>query len=182
QPLCLVALSVPLGKQSIRPYFGVREYRDLYQVASGEMFNNIVNFAAENIHFFAIGKWLGESALGLFNRSFYLMHLPVMHFSFALWSVMFPLYSTIQKDIPRLGRAFLLTVSLTAVVTTPVFFSMAVVPEIVIGGLFGEQWKPAAATFQVLCLSGPFVAMMRVFGAVTNARGYLFTECGRQII
>src|SRR5262249_29248255 len=85
-------------------------------------------------------------------------------------------------DIPRLGKAFLLTVSLTALVTVPVFFAMAVVPEIVIGGLFGGQWKPAAATFQILCLSGPFMAMMRVFGAVTNARAYLFSECRRQVI
>jgi O-antigen/teichoic acid export membrane protein len=182
QPLCLLALAVPLGKQSIRPCFRIREYRDLCRVASGEMLNNVVNFGGENLHFFAVGKWLGASALGLFNRSFYLMQLPVMQFSFALWSVMFPLYSKIQDDIPRLGRAFRLTVSLTALLTVPVFFAMAIAPEVVIGGLFGEQWKPAAATFQILCLSGPFMAMMRVFGAVTNARGYLFSECGRQVI
>jgi O-antigen/teichoic acid export membrane protein len=182
QPLCLLALAVPLGNQSIRPLFGILEYRDLCRVACGEMLNNVVNFGAENLHFFTVGKWLGASALGLFNRSFYLMHLPVMYFSFALWNVMFSLYSKIQDDIPRLGRAFRLTVSLTGVVTVPVFFAMAVVPEVVIVGLFGAQWKPAAATFQILCLSGPFMAMMRVFGAVTNARGYLFSECGRQVI
>ena len=133
QPLCLLALAVPLGKQAICPCFGLREYRDLCRVASGEMLNNVVNFGAENLHFFVVGKWLGASALGFFNRSFHLMHLPVIYFSFALWSVMFPLYSKIQDDIPRLGKAFLLTVSLTALVTVPVFFAMAVVPEIVIG-------------------------------------------------
>jgi O-antigen/teichoic acid export membrane protein len=182
QPLCLLALAVPLGKQSIWPSLGVREYRDLCRVASGEMLNNVVNFTAENLHFFVTGKWLGAAALGLFNRSFYLMHLPVQHFSIALWSVTFPLYAKIQGDIPRLGRAFLHTVSLTALVTIPVFFAMAVAPETVIGGLFGEQWKPAAATFQILCMGGPFLAMLRVFGAVSHARGYIFSECGRQVI
>jgi lipopolysaccharide exporter len=182
QPLCLLALAVPFGKQSIRPCFGVREYRDLCRVACAEMLNNVVNFTAENLHFFVTGKWLGAAALGLFNRSFYLMHLPVMHFSFALWSVMFPLYAKIQGDIPRLGRAFLHTVSLTAVSTIPVFLAMAVAPAVVIGGLFGEQWKSAATTFQILCLSGPFMAMMRVFGSVTHARGSVFSECGRQVI
>src|SRR5262245_49540124 len=48
QPLCLLALAVPLGKQTIWPCFGVREYRDLCRVASGEMLNNVVNFGAEN--------------------------------------------------------------------------------------------------------------------------------------
>src|SRR6185503_5125056 len=100
QSVCLLIMAASLGKQSIWPCFGIRENRDLCRVASGEMLNNVVNFTAENLHFFAAGKWLGASALGLFNRSFYLMHLPVMHFSIALWSVMFPLYSKIQDDIP----------------------------------------------------------------------------------
>jgi O-antigen/teichoic acid export membrane protein len=182
QPLCLLALAVPLGNQSIWPSLGVREYRDLCRVASAEMLNNVVNFTAENLHFFVTGKWLGAAALGLLNRSFYVMHLPVQHFSIALWSVTFPLYAKIQGDIPRLGRAFLHTVSLTALVTIPVFFAMVVAPEVVIGGLFGEQWKPAAASFQILCMGGPFLAMLRVFGAVSHARGYVFSECGRQVI
>jgi O-antigen/teichoic acid export membrane protein len=182
QPICLLALAVPLGKQSIWPSLGVREYRDLYRVASAEMLNNIVNFTAENLHFLVTGKWLGAAGLGLMNRSFYLMHLPVQHFAIALWSVTFPLYAKIQGDIPRLGRAFLHTVSLTALVTIPVFFAMAVAPEVIVGGLLGEQWRPAAATFQILCMGGPFLAMLRVFGAVSHARGYVFSECGRQVI
>jgi O-antigen/teichoic acid export membrane protein len=182
QPVCLLVLAVPFGKQSIRPCFGVREYRNLCRVASAEMLNNVVNFNAENLHFVVTGKWLGASALGLLNRSFYLMHLPVMHFSFALSSVMFPMYAKIQGDIPRLGRAFLHTVSLTAVTTIPVFLAMAVAPAVVVGGLFGEQWKAAAPAFQILCFSGPFMAMMRVFGSVTHARGSVFSECLRQII
>jgi O-antigen/teichoic acid export membrane protein len=182
QPFCLVALAVPIGKQSIRPSFGISEYRDLCRMATAEMLNNVVNFAAENLHFFAVGKWLGAAALGLFSRAFYLMHLPVMHFSVALWSVTFPFYAKIQSDIPRLGKVFLHTVSLTALATMPVFFALAAVPDIVIGGLFGEQWKPAARTFQILCLCGPFMAMMRVFGAITHARGYVFSECGRQVV
>jgi len=182
QPLCLLALAVWIDKQSIYPCFGLQEYCDLSRVASAEMLNNVVNFTAENLHFFVTGKWLGAGALGLFNRSFYLMQMPVQHFSIALGSVTFPVYAKIQGDTVRLGRAFLRTVLLTALVTVPVFSAMAVAPEVIIGGLFGEQWKPAATTFQILCVGGSFVAMLRVFGAVSHARGYVFSECGRQVV
>ncbi|MGH9857623.1 MAG: hypothetical protein ACRD4B_07255, partial [Acidobacteriota bacterium] len=37
-------------------------------------------------------------------------------------------------------------------------------------------------TLQILCIGGPFMAMMRVFGAVSHARGQVFSECGRQVI
>ncbi|MEX0801931.1 MAG: lipopolysaccharide biosynthesis protein, partial [Candidatus Binatia bacterium] len=182
QLFLLFALGIHFGKQPILPYFRIQEYRDLFRVASAEMLNNLINFAAENLHFFVIGKWLGAAALGFFNRSYHLMHLPVKHFSFGLSSVMFPLYAKIQGDVPRLGRAFLHTVSLTALVTIPVFFAIAVVPEIVMVGLFGEQWKSGSETLRILCLAGPFMAMMRVFGSVSHARGYVFSECGRQVI
>ena len=61
QPICFVALAVPFGRQSIRPLLAISEYRDLCRVASAEMLNNVVNFAAENLHFFVIGRWLGAA-------------------------------------------------------------------------------------------------------------------------
>jgi PST family polysaccharide transporter len=182
QPLCLIVQALYLTRLPIWPYFHLQEYSDLIHVASAEMLNNLTNYMAENLDFFVIGKWLGAAALGLYNRSFYLTTLPVSQFSAGLSSVMFPLYSKIQGDIPRLGRAYLQTVSLTAMVTMPVLFGMAAAPEVVIGGLFGQQWKPAAGAFQILCMSGSFWAILYTCGALSHARGYVFSECCREII
>src|SRR5689334_15940114 len=44
QPICLLAMAVPLGKQSVWPCFSRREYRDLCRVATAEILNNVVNF------------------------------------------------------------------------------------------------------------------------------------------
>lgn len=182
QSCCLLSLAVYFAKQRFWPYFGLQEFRDLFQVASAEVLNNVVNFIAENLQFLVVGKWLGAFALGMYNRSSNTMDLPVRYFSFALSNVMFPVYAQIQRDIPRLGSAFLRTASFAALITVPVFFAMASVPGIVIGGLFGDQWKAAAEVFQVLCLAGPFLAMMRVFGAVSHAMGKVFNECNRQVV
>jgi hypothetical protein len=65
-------------------------------------------------------------------------------------------------------------------VTMPMLFAMATVPGIIIGGLLGVQWKAAAEALQILCLSGPFMALSHVFGALSHARGYVFSECRRQ--
>jgi lipopolysaccharide exporter len=182
QSLCEAILCIYLTKRSIRLYFGLKEYRNLLGFASAEVLNNVVNYIAENLDFFVIGKWLGPYMLGLYNRSFYLTTLPISRFSAALSSVIFPLYSKVQEDIPRLGRALLRTVLIASIVTTPVFFAIAAAPEIFISGLFGERWRSAAGALQILCLSGPFMAMAHILGAVTHARGYVFNECARQII
>jgi lipopolysaccharide exporter len=182
QSLCEATLAIYLTKQPVWLYFGFKEYRNLFGFASAEVLNNVVNYIAENLDFFVTGKWLGPYMLGLYNRSFYLTTLPVLRFSAALSSVIFPLYSKIQGDIPRLGRALLCTVLITSIVTTPVFFAIAAAPEIFISGLFGERWRPAAGPLQILCLSGPLMATTQILGAITHARGYVFNECARQII
>ena len=182
QQLSLAILAVSLAKQPLRPYFAVQEFHDLAGVASSEVLNNVTNHIAENFDFFVIGKWLGASALGLYSRSYYLMGLPVSHFRGALLRVMFPLYSTIQEDIPRLGQAYLRTVSLTALVTMPVLFAMAATPRVVLGGLFGEPWKGAAGALQILCLTGPLWAILCVGGALSHALGHVFLEWRRQVI
>jgi PST family polysaccharide transporter len=182
QSLCLLFFAVHSIKQPLWPYFGVQEYRDLVQVALAEVLNNVTNYLAENLDSFVIGKWLGTSSLGLYNRSFYLMRLPVLQFSAGLSSVMFPLYSRIQGDAPRLRRAYLHTVSLTTVFTMPIFFGMAAAPEIIISALFGEEWKLAAGVLRILCLSGPFWAILYIGGAVSHARGRVLNEWVRQAV
>src|SRR5262249_50857690 len=182
QPLCLASLAVIVTRQSMRPFFRRREFLDLFPLASAEVLNNVTNYIAENLHFFVVGKWLGAAALGLYSRSFYLMYSPLYNFSAMLFSVMFPLLSQVQADASRLRRAFIHTVSVVSIVTIPLFFAVAAVPEVVIGGLFGAQWKAAAGVLQILCLSGPFMALMQIFGAVHYARGYVFNEWGRQVV
>jgi O-antigen/teichoic acid export membrane protein len=182
QMICLATLAMHLTRLPVWPFFCLRDYYDLIRVASAEVLNNVTNFFAENLDFFVIGRWLGASALGLYNRSFFLLDIPVRNFSAALFSVMFPVLSQIEADAPRLGRAFILIVSITALVTIPLFCTMAVVPGVILGGLLGERWKEAAGVLQILCLSGPFMAMIHVFGALSHARGYIFREWGRQAI
>ena len=182
QPLCLASLALIVTRQSIKPFFRRREFLDLFPLASAEVLNNLTNYLADNLHFFVVGKWLGAYALGLYSRSFYLMSSPVNNFAAMVFSVMFPLFSQIQGDVSRLARAFLQIFSLASLVTIPIFFALAAVPEIVIDALFGQQWKGAAGVFQILCFSGPFMALMQIFGAVHYARGYVFKECGRQAV
>jgi len=166
----------------MRPYFRPQEYRDLLRLGSAEVLNNATNFFAENLDFLVMGRWLGVSALGLYNRCFYLTTMPVSQFSAGLSSVMFPLYSKIQGDVPRLRKAYLQTLSLAALVAMPVLFGMAAAPTVVIGGLFGQQWTPAAGTFRILCFSGSLWAILYVSGALSHACGHVFSEWWRQVI
>ena len=64
----------------------------------------------------------------------------------------------------------------------PIFFAMAAAPDVVISGLFGEQWKPAAGSLRIMCLSGSLWAILYIGSALTHARGYVFNEWRRQVV
>jgi O-antigen/teichoic acid export membrane protein len=146
-PLCLATLTIRSTKQPVMPYFGFRKYRDLLHVASAEVLSNLTNYISDNLSFVVAGGYLGIAALGLYRRSSDLIRLPLTYSSAVLLNVMFPLYSTIQQDISRLRRAHLHTVSLTAVVTRPLFFAVAIVPEIVISSPIGKRGMGLLAFF-----------------------------------
>jgi PST family polysaccharide transporter len=183
QPLFALVLGLRRTPQCIvRPHFHLQEYRDLIRVASASVLNNVTNYLAENLDSIVTGKWLGVTALGLYNRSFYLATSPVYHFSIGLSSVMFPLYSKIQDDLPRLRQAYLQTISATTMIIMPILFGIAAASGVVIGALFGPQWKPAAGALRILSFAGPLWAIIYASGSVIQARGYLVSEWRRQLI
>jgi O-antigen/teichoic acid export membrane protein len=180
--LCMATLGIWSTKQPLKPYFGVREYRELFRVASGDMLNNLTQYMAQNFSYFVIGRYLGASSLGLYRRSSDFVNLHLSQFSTGLSSVMFPLYSTIQGDVARLSRAHRRTISVTAVCTMPVLFAIAAAPEVIIVSLFGQQWKAAAGPLQILCLSGPFMAITHILEALSHALGFMYSEWWRQAV
>jgi O-antigen/teichoic acid export membrane protein len=61
-------LALHLMQPPLYPFRAVQEYHHLFRVATAEVLNNVTNYFNENLDFFVLGKWLGASALGLYNR------------------------------------------------------------------------------------------------------------------
>jgi lipopolysaccharide exporter len=180
--LCNATLLLCLTEQPLRLYFGLREYQDLFRFAFGDVLNNVTNYMADHLSSLVIGRYLGASSVGLYRRASELVNLHLSQFSIELSRIMFPLYSIIQADAARLRRAHLRTISLTTIFTMPVLLAIAAAPGVVIGSLFGEPWKAAAGTLRILSLSGPFIAITHVLGALSHARGYVFSEWKGQAV
>ena len=92
----------------------------------GSSLSTLANYAAINGDYFVVGRWLGATALGLYSRAYQLMTLPMMQFTSVIASVLFPVYSMIQDEDARLRRAYLNSVSLSAIVVTPTLATLVV--------------------------------------------------------
>jgi PST family polysaccharide transporter len=160
----------------LRLCFARAEARQLLDFGVGISLSRLAAFASENGDRFVVGRWLGTTALGYYARAFQLMCLPITQFSAILNEVLFPAYSSIQSDNERLRRGFLVSLSVAALVVFPALTTLAVpAPELLVG-VFGPQWEPAAAPFQVLALGGAGYCIYNLSDSLVRAKGAVYAK------
>lgn len=132
---------------------------------------NMSSWGISNLDNTVVGRVSGSVALGLYNRAFTLAALPAEAVISGLLQVLLPSLSRVQGDTAKVARVYSALVGAVCMVLCPVFFAMAVVPEVVVLGLYGEKWAGAVALFQPLAIAIPLNALLALAGPVLSARG-----------
>ncbi len=159
-----------------------RETKELIGFGGGVSLNSVINYFAANVDYLTIGRVLGPTALGLYGQAYRLITLPVGKIAATLSAAMFPSFAEIRGDKLRLRRAYLRSVSATALATFPVLLACLAAAEPIIVGFFGEQWRPAADAFRILTLAGMLKAIFHLAGPLAQASGRVYSEVWRQAI
>lgn len=167
---------------SLRPSWGKQEIRDLLSFGLLMTSKSVINYAAVTSTNFIIGRFIGAHGLGLYSRAEQVAMLPLQKIASVFSSVMFPVYASVQNDKARLGGAYLKTVAAVCLLTAPPMAVAAVFSELIIVGLYGEKWAPAADVFSILCLSSIFICIFHLAGALVEATNHVWDEIKRQII
>lgn len=114
----------------------------------------ILDTVFTNIYQIIIGRFYSAAQVGYYARANSLMMLPVGNISGALNRVIFPIFSKVQDDIPRLKSAYKQVMQLVLFVITPIIILMGILAKPLIIILFTEKWLPMVYIFQIICLSG----------------------------
>lgn len=140
----------------------------------------VLNYVANQSSNLLIGRFLGAYPLGLFSRAAQIANLPLQKIAYAFSSVMFPIYASIQQDVGRVAAVYLRTVAGVTLLSAPPLAVAAVAAEIVVGGLYGEKWLPAAPIFAALALASIFNCILHLAGALVEASNRILDELKRQ--
>lgn len=114
---------------------------------------NLINYFSRNTDKLLIGKYIGMSYLGYYEKSYRLMTLPLSSLSQVVSPTIQPVLSDYQSnvsliyDVYRKVSRYLFFIGC---IITPVLFFCS--KEIIII-VFGSQWEPAVPVFKVLSLS-----------------------------
>lgn len=157
-----------------RPRFGfdLKGTRDLVRVGADFTGFDVVNFFARNMDNVLIARFWGSSEVGLYDRSYKLMLLPLQNFNWPLRRVAVPALLRLQGEPARYRHAFLRVIRAISLATVPGIAAAAIASQEVIAVLLGGKWLAAGPIFFWLSLAG-------VTQPMTSALGWLFITSHR---
>lgn len=176
QTLCLSLLTTGfvwnLAGWRPRLIFEWQAVRELFRFSINLFGFNTINFWARNADNVLIGRFLGPVGLGVYDRAYRLMLLPISQICSVLGRVMFPVLSTIQHEPQRIKKIYLEAMGAISLLASPLMFGLLVTAEPFIKTIYGEKWIAAAPLVRILSTVGLLQAFM-------NPTGWIYTSCGR---
>lgn len=135
------------------------------------MASQIVGYVSRNTDSVVIGHQLGPGPLGVYNRAFQLLMLPLNQINAPSTTVALPVLARAQGDRPEFDRQLLRGQAIMITVLCLIFSFLGAQSEQVVAVLFGAQWSAAAPIFAVLAVAGVFQAVSYATYWVFLARG-----------
>jgi PST family polysaccharide transporter len=177
---CHTGLMWASAPGSIPLRFRMQSVRALLGYGIGVLLIRICNDFARRVDVLIIGHRLGAELVGLYQRSFQLVSLPLYQFTNTVNQVLLPAMAQVQDEDRRFQRGYLGAVTVSGMMAFPVLTLMWTTGDILIPLLYGPQWSEAVPVLTALTFVGYLRVINNPNGLVTQARARVMAEAVRQ--
>ena len=155
-------LLTTLGLGTLKKIFAYSFYQFLF---------NLINYFSRNLDKLLIGRFMGMSPLGYYEKSYRLMMLPLQNITHVITPVMHPILSDYQDDVKYLEVAYLKIVRVMAFIGFPLSVFLHFTARELMLILFGNQWLPSVPVFEILALTVGIQIVLSTSGSIFQAAG-----------
>lgn len=134
---------------------------------------NLINYTYRNIDKLLIGKYMGFSQLGFYEKSYRLMMLPLENIANIINPVLHPLLCEYQNDHQFIFEKYKKIIQYFAYLGFPLSVLCFFSAEEMILLLFGTQWQLSIEVFKILSLSIGIQLIQSAVGAVFQSTGHV---------
>lgn len=173
QSLIVTVVSYFFARHSLLLLFDWKYYKPLFAFGSKMSILNFIDFLGAELDTLLIGRFLGQSSLGLYNRAFLLIRQPVSLVVGTISRVLFPAFSRIQTEIEKLKKVYLFSISGVVLIVFPISTAISFASEEIVLFMLGDKWGAAVPILQVLAFTTPFRVLMHFSGIICDATGTL---------
>ena len=163
--------------------WGWADVKDMMRYGGGSTLFNFFNYAASKADLIIVGKFSGAAAMaetggdctgrfsstGVYDRSVWLMTLPVTVLGKLSDSVLFSGMSRLQDDKEALQRVFLSGTYFISMLVFPGAVFLVFFADQVVLTLLGDQYVEAIAVSRVLFIGVVFRALIKLSDAIVRA-------------
>jgi PST family polysaccharide transporter len=165
-----------------RIWFSREAVNEIFSFGAGIYVRNLLDYCTQNLDNLIVGRVLGISALGFYDKAFNTMTKFTAKIHLAGPGVSFRIFALIHEDPERFRRAYRKVMLSITIVGYPVLTGMIVTGPQLIDVLFGQRWLSAVLPFQILCGAGAMQLLNTYASSATQAKGQIWSEVRRQTV
>jgi O-antigen/teichoic acid export membrane protein len=170
--------------------FGRRsDYRSLWRYGRGVTGYWFTDFFMHQSDSILVPLFTPTATVGLYNRAYNLMTLPVNQIGVPLARVMLPALAELQDDMERFRRGVRRSLVVVSAIGFPVAVGLGTTAPVLIPFLFGEAWADSVFFVQVLSIASLVLIAelpLRSIFTATGQTGALFryglVQCGLSVL
>jgi lipopolysaccharide exporter len=176
QEVVTLAFGYAFTRHCLRPAFSWHDIRHFLNYGSKYSVIGFLEYIGANLDSLLVGRLLGETMLGFYNRAQTLVKLPMHHVGNAIARVLFPVLSSAQADKQKMAHAYL--AGWVVIGSLAASISLALIPAASDATLtlLGSQWKAVIPIVQIAALAVPFAFLTVLSGSVCDAQGLLWPK------
>lgn len=148
---------------------------------SGYQFGfNFINYFSRNLDNILVGKYMGATALGNYDKAYQLMRYPLMLLTFAMTPAIQPVirqHVNEKEKVEEIHRDFTFKLSLIGAAAG---LGVFILSDLIIKIALGSQWSGVTPIFKVLAIAIPIQIVLSTSGSFYQAmnRADLLFKCG----
>lgn len=134
-------------------FFSKASFKVLFSFGSKLLVSSLLSSILSNLNAILIGKYIGTKPLGFYTRGTQFADIVYSVLNSSLNSVLLPSLSTIQNNNKQLIQYTRTILKMTALITVPLFFGLALLAEPLITVLLSSKWAMAIPIMQIFCFT-----------------------------
>jgi PST family polysaccharide transporter len=165
------AMTLWIGQPRFRFVFPNRAVRTLFAFGSWSTLARILFHLASNVDYLIIGRVLGVSILGFYERAFRVIEVASARITGVVTGVSFPVVSRMTGNTPGKRKAFLSGTSLLASLYLPLSCFISLSAKEIVAVLFGERWMDVSVPLGFLAIGLYFRASAKFLDSLVRGSG-----------
>jgi lipopolysaccharide exporter len=173
QGIIMGLMAYGMTRHSVRLYFSWERYRPLLSYGGRISLTSFLEFITSSLDTVVIGRVLGAALLGIYNRAYMLISLPLFLITTSVSKVIFPAFSQLQANLEKLRTVYLASITLVAAVVLPLSAGMAIAAPELVRALLGPGWDASVPVLRLMSLPVSMSLITMFAGVMCDARAKL---------